>query len=287
MKKFKFLLFVCLLALFSCEKDEPDDTTENVQVSIADISVDEGNIYKKVSITLQLNKASDSQVTANISSGGGTAEADKDYISFANQAVAFAAGETSKNFEMTIIGDFQFEPNEFFEVTITSVTGPATIVKATGRVDIINEDVDASLSIPVVFTCDFIALLSLSPNSEVPYNIMNFGQPPNVPNSEFTSVASLGDTISWKPWFSPLGDTILYSELIFDDASFPTYFNDLSEPVSTSGPIPVFTEKKLAVFNNAANDLEFKYTLWFYIGKTTGERVGPYKIDPKIRVPSN
>ncbi|MEZ4962439.1 MAG: Calx-beta domain-containing protein [Saprospiraceae bacterium] len=286
MKKFKFIIIVCALALYACEKDSPDDTSENVQVSISDVSVDEGNNYKKVAITLTLNKASESQVTANISSGGGTAEADKDYIPFSNQAVVFAIGETSKNFEMTIIGEYLFENDEFFEVTISSVTGQATIAQATGRVDIINEDVDGSLSVPIEFTCDFNALLNLSPNSEVGYDIMNFGQPENVPNSAFTSVAALGDTISWKPWFSQAGDTILYYEVTFDDPMFEPdfYFDDLSEPVSASDD--VFTEAKFVVINKDVNDLVIKYTLWFYIGKTTGERVGPYYIDPKIRVPN-
>ena len=284
MKIFKFILLVFPLVLLQCSKssDDNDNTPVNdpVNISISDLSVDEGQAYQNISIQLRLDMASDQQITANISTNDGTAEAGKDYNAVTNQPVVFAAGETEQSYEITIAGDLILEEDEYFEVSIVNVTGSATIDDGTARVDLLNDDQMGTQPIPVALTIDWPALLSLPPGSEAPYEIMNFGQPSNIPNAEFTSVTALNDTISFEPRFSPLGDTILYYEVTFDAGIDPDdYFEDLSDWTDTVG-----VDAKLLIIDNAVNDLEFKYNLWFYIGKLTGERVGPFLIDPKIRI---
>ena len=289
MKTFHSLFFVFALLILGCGSSD-DETpgpmpSDPVKVSISNISADEGNGFSNVTVELTLDVAADEPVTANVSTNEGTAESNKDFVPVSNLPVVFSVGQTSQTFNILIVGDFIFEDDEFFEVTISSVAGPATIDVGTARVDIINDDVMAVQGIPVDLTVDWDVLLNLAPGSEPPYEVMNFGQPANIPNAEFTSVASLSDTITFSPRFSQNGDTILYFELTFDPGFEPAdYFEDLSELVNPDDS--VFTEAKLVVINNESSDLETKYNLWFYIGRVTGERVGPYLIDPKIRIPS-
>ena len=282
MKALKFVFPLLILGLLQCSKNNDDDTGNNsVRISISDLSVDEGQNYTNIAVQLKLDAASDQQITANISTSDGTAEANRDYRPVDNEAVVFAARETEKTYEISIAGDFILEEDEFFEVMIVSVVGPATIDNATARIDILNDDVMGVQEVPVSLTIDWPALANLSPGSEVAYEIMNFGQPDNVSNADFTSVATVNDTIIFGPKFSLAGDTILFYELTFEPGIDPEdYFEDLSDWSDTVG-----VSAKLVVIDDTVNDLEFKYDLWFYIGKVSGGRVGPYFIDPKIRIP--
>ncbi|MFT5765571.1 MAG: hypothetical protein ACI8X3_003008, partial [Saprospiraceae bacterium] len=203
MKLLKFsciVLTVLAMVIFSCSSD--DDTTpiipDPVLISVIDLSIDEGNGYSTALITLQLDVASDQQITANISTNDGTAESNKDYIPLYNQPVVFAVGETAKTYEITIAGDLILEEDEYFEVTIASVVGSATIDNATARVDLLNDDVAGIKEILLSPTLDWDALLNLPANSEIPYEVFNFGQPSHIPNAAFTSVGAVSDTINFS-----------------------------------------------------------------------------------------
>lgn len=278
-----FAIVIATLLVSYCKKD---DVSGPVTISISDVTVDEGNEYATINIQLKLDATADEQITAYISSTDGTAEANKDYIPFTDEPVVFAKGELQKDYQIIIAGDRVFEEDESFQVTIKTVDGPATIGSATGSVNLINDDNQGPQSVPITPTIDWQALVGLAPGATIPYEVFNFGQPDNIPNAEFTSVAAVGDTLFFEPRINPVGDTILYYELTFNPDTAEEYLVDLSEPVSPGDD--VFLAATILV--NGADeleDLEFKYDLYFYIGRNNGERVGPYVIDPKIRVPSS
>ncbi len=281
------VLGISALVLYSCKPNEeptPDPGPDPVKISISDFSLDEGGDYTNISIQLQLDAAATQQITASISTTDGTAESNKDYVPLDNQAVVFAAGETQKTVEITITGDLVLEEDEYFEVTIVSVTGPATIDNGTATVDILNDDEMGVQEVPVVLTVDWEELLTLPQWSEAPYEVMNFGQPESIPNAEFTSVAALNDTIFFNPKFSTEGDTILYYGIDPDPGfNFSEYFEYIGFSLSPSDSVSI--DIKLAVLNNDVSDVETKYDLLFMVGTVDQGRFGPFRIDPKLRIP--
>ena len=114
---------------------------------------------------------------------------------------------------------------------------------------------------------------------------VNFGQPSNVPNSEYTTVARIGDAILWE-----LGSNANATDQIeFDRIDFvsgDTIIQDLFELV---GGLPVDLNNlsggtvKLAIAGVFTSELEAKYDLWFYAVRD-GVESGPYYIDPKIQI---
>jgi hypothetical protein len=71
--------------------------------------------------------------------GGGTATADVDYAARSG-TLSFPAGATTRTISVPTIADGTTEPNETFEVTLTSPTN-ATIVRARGVATIVDDDV--------------------------------------------------------------------------------------------------------------------------------------------------
>ena len=110
-----------------------------LELSIADASVTEGNSgTKTVTLTVSLSAASTGTVTVKYATGGGTATAGTDYTSTSG-TLTFSAGQTSKTFTVTIRGDAVKEPNETFNVTLSSPSG-AVIFRGTGVVTILDDE---------------------------------------------------------------------------------------------------------------------------------------------------
>lgn len=68
----------------------------------------------------------------------GTAKAREDYAPVSG-TLTFAAGETTKSFQVTILGDDQAEGDEYFDVEVANVRG-AIPVSPRLRIDVINDD---------------------------------------------------------------------------------------------------------------------------------------------------
>ncbi len=285
--KFSFIalpVLVLAMALYSCNNDDeptPDPEPDPVNISVSDLSVDEGNGYVNINIQLELDAAAEQQVSVNISTTDGSAEANKDYVPVDNEPIVFAVGETSKTYEITIAGDLIFEEDEYFEVTLSNVSGPGTIADGTARVDLLNDDAMGEQDVPVDLAVDWDELENLAPGSEVPYEIMNFGQPSNVPNSEFTSVVNVGDEVVFNPSFSPSGDTILYKDFTFEPGfEWQQYITIWKTFVDDS----LGTQINIEITNNEIDDLNVKYDFTFMLGTTDQGRLGPFMIDPKLRI---
>lgn len=85
-----------------------------------------------------LSAASASSVSVQYATANGTAAAGSDYQARTG-TVTFPAGITTRNITVTVVGDSTVEPNETFNVNLTSPVG-ATIADAQGRGTIRNDD---------------------------------------------------------------------------------------------------------------------------------------------------
>ena len=128
-----------------------DDTAPLPTLSIADVSVTEGNSgTKNATFVVTLSAAATGTVTANYATANGTATAGSDYVA-ASGTFTFTAGQTSKSINVVVNGDTTVEPNETFTVNLSSATG-ATITRAQGAGTIQNDDGAAGGAQPVVWT---------------------------------------------------------------------------------------------------------------------------------------
>lgn len=114
------------------------------KVSIADLSVTEGNgEHSHFMFNVTLDKASTTPVTVNYSTSNGTALAGADYGA-ASGVITFAPGVTTQMVHVDIMGDTTFEPDETFNVVLSSPSG-ATLARATALGTIVNDDLAPSL----------------------------------------------------------------------------------------------------------------------------------------------
>jgi hypothetical protein len=78
------------------------------------VSVTEGNSgTSNATFTVSLSAASGQAVSVNWATANGTATAPDDYTA-GNGTLTFNAGETTKQFNITVFGDTLVEPNETF-----------------------------------------------------------------------------------------------------------------------------------------------------------------------------
>jgi hypothetical protein len=117
-----------------------DDAAATPTLSIADASVSEGNSgTKTLTFAVSLSPAASGTVTYNIATSNGTATSGSDYVASSLTGQTISAGATSKAFVVTINGDTTTEPNETFNVTLSSVSG-ATLGDGSAVGTITNDD---------------------------------------------------------------------------------------------------------------------------------------------------
>ncbi len=116
-------------------QDDDSATTPPPSVSIADVSLNEGQSGTTTArFIVTLSAAATAPVTIVYATANGTATAPSDYAATSG-TLSFAAGETSKTIDVLITGDTTVEADETFLVRLTSATG-ATIAtpQATGTI---------------------------------------------------------------------------------------------------------------------------------------------------------
>lgn len=150
-----FFLILSILVISCSSKDDDGTSTSPVNISIQDLSIQEGNVDKNAFVRLQLNTPSNKLITAFISSNNLSAEANADFTPFVNDPVVFEPGDLNKDYQIRINGDEEFESNEEFEIKINSVEGNATISKGTALISILNDDPDTTSSIVVIPTSGY------------------------------------------------------------------------------------------------------------------------------------
>jgi glucose/arabinose dehydrogenase len=121
-----------------------DDTQPNL--SINDVSIAEGSSGTSIAtFTVSLSSASSQTVTVNYATADSSATAGSDYVSTSG-TLTFNPGQLSQSISVTINGDTTFEPNEAFNVNLSSATN-AGIGDTQGVGTITNDDAQPSLSI--------------------------------------------------------------------------------------------------------------------------------------------
>jgi hypothetical protein len=110
-------------------------------LSVNDVTIGEGNAGTKVAtFTVTLSQVAAAPVTYNIATSNVTATAGSDYVAKSLVGESIPAGQLSKTFTVTINGDTAVEPNETFRVTLSNISGNATLFKFTGTGTITNDD---------------------------------------------------------------------------------------------------------------------------------------------------
>jgi hypothetical protein len=114
-----------------------DDATS---LRVNDVSLTEGaaGTSKLASFTVTLSAASSSNVTVNYATANGTATAGSDYTAKSG-TLTFAPGVVSQTVAVTVIGDNTVEPNETFQLNLSSAAG-ASVADAQGISTITNDD---------------------------------------------------------------------------------------------------------------------------------------------------
>jgi hypothetical protein len=113
---------------------------DNVSLSVADVAIVEGNSGSKLAIfTVRLSAASTSAVSYSIVATNGTAIAGSDCVASSLPGQIIPAGQTTRTFSVTIMGDVAVEANETFVVNVSNVVG-ATVADGQALGTIINDD---------------------------------------------------------------------------------------------------------------------------------------------------
>jgi len=108
-------------------------------LTINDVTILEGNAGTADAVfTVTLSAASSQQVTVNYATADGSATAGSDYVAISGTLV-FSPGATTRNVTVVIIGDTLDEPNETFQVALTSPTN-ALIADGQGIGTITDDD---------------------------------------------------------------------------------------------------------------------------------------------------
>ncbi len=110
-------------------------------IAISDASTTEGNSgTKNLNFTVTLTPGQTAPVTVHYATSDGSATtADHDYTATSG-TLTFKAGQTTATISVPIIGDTKIESNENFLVTLSAVTGNATVSDAQAVGTIINDD---------------------------------------------------------------------------------------------------------------------------------------------------
>ncbi|MEL4896728.1 Calx-beta domain-containing protein, partial [Crocosphaera sp. Alani8] len=147
-----------------------DDVAPPPELSINDVTVNEGD--GTATFTVSLSSANDSEVTVDFNTVDGTAIAGSDYTG-SNSTVSFAPGQTSQSIVINITDDQVVEADETFTVNLSNAVG-ATITDGTGVGTIVNDDVEVPTVENLFFSLDENQGVSVTPQDIVQFDGTNF-----------------------------------------------------------------------------------------------------------------
>ena len=180
-----------------------DDGAPSLSIDSPSVAEGDGGTAD-LTFTATLSAASGKQVTVDWADAGtGTATSGTDYAAIAGGTLAFAAGETSKSFTVSVTGDALDEADETVVVAL-SKAGNATISTATGTGTIADDDAVPTLSIdsPSVAEGDggaadltFTATLSAASGRRVTVDYADAGTGTATSGTDYAAVA--GGTLTF------------------------------------------------------------------------------------------
>jgi len=119
-----------------------NDTTP--EITINDVSQPEGNALNEMAFTVTLSSPFGQQVSVTYATADASAAAGADYVAAPPTVLVFEPGETSKQININILGDFSVEPDETFFVNLSNPVN-AVITDSQGVGTITNDDTPGSL----------------------------------------------------------------------------------------------------------------------------------------------
>jgi hypothetical protein len=120
-----------------------DDPAPAFDISISDASRAEGDAgTHAMTFTVTLSSPSGADVTVDYATSDGTATAGSDYVAKSG-TLTIPAGDTTKNFSVSVKGDTAYEANETFTVTLSNQSG-GTLADGAGTGTILNDDKQVS-----------------------------------------------------------------------------------------------------------------------------------------------
>jgi predicted extracellular nuclease len=183
-----------------------DDAITPPTLSVNDVSVSEGNSGTSIAtFTVSLSPAATTTVGFDIATADGTALAGSDYVANALAGQTIAAGQTSKTFAVTVLGDVAVEPNETFSVNLSNPTGGAVVGDGQGIGTINNDDaaVVPALSVADVSitegnsgtsTMNFVVNLSQATTANVSFDVFTSNNTAGAP-TDYTALNATGQSI--------------------------------------------------------------------------------------------
>src|SRR5206468_808762 len=109
------------------------------ELRVGDASVSEGTgTNTTATITLSLNGPASVATSIHWATADGSAVAGSDYLA-GSGTVTFAAGATTAQITVTLLGDAVYEPNETFKILLSNPIG-LNLADGTGVVTILNDD---------------------------------------------------------------------------------------------------------------------------------------------------
>ena len=206
-------------------------------ISINSPSQPEGNAGTSLMpFTVSLSAASTQTITVNYATADGTATAPSDYVATSGM-LTFTPGQTTQTINVTINGDTTNEPNETFNVNLSSPTN-ATISNRMGTGTIQNDDAVPTVSIGNVSqnegnsgTTPFVFTVTLSQASGQVVTV-NYATANGTATSPSDYVAASG-TVTFNPGTTTQTVTI---NVVGDTTNEPneTFTVNLSSPTNTT-----------------------------------------------------
>jgi hypothetical protein len=137
-------------------------TPGTIQLTFSAASI--GEAAGTVTITATRTGGSDGAVSVTVNTANGTAVAPGDYASVIGALLTWADGDTApKSLNVTIVNDTLDEPDEAFDVVLSSPTGGATLGSpANAIITILDDDVPAQVAeVPTVGDVGLVFLTAL------------------------------------------------------------------------------------------------------------------------------
>ncbi len=176
-----------------------DDAAPVLSIDSPSVAEGAGGSTATLRFTVSLSPASGKQVTVNYADAGtGTATSGTDYTAITGATLTFAAGQTSKTFDVSVTGDGMDEPDETVLVALSNPTNATVSSTAgTGTGTITDDDAAPVLSIdsPSVTegnsgTTNLTFTVSLSPASgqQVTVNYADAGTGTATSGTDYTAI---------------------------------------------------------------------------------------------------
>src|SRR5882724_13302005 len=211
-------------------------------LSIDDVSAAEGDTGTKTfSFHVTLSAAAPATVTFDIATADGIAQdgvpggEDNDYVAHSIPAQTIAAGSSSFNFDVTVNGDLNIEPNETFLVNVTNLSG-ATVLDGQGQGTIQNDDSPAVSINDVTMaegnsgTTTFTFTISSSlpaPAGGITFDVDAADNTATVANNDYIAQSATAKTISAGATTTTFDVTVNGDTVVEPDE---TFFVNLSNP---------------------------------------------------------